>query len=202
MPAPWASLSSPVSLWGLFRFFCAATLGFGASALLLSSFGVQPRHFDCSGSLDFSYFLSAFFGASVFDGASFFPPEAASRSSAFFHNFSEVIDGHLRALCLLFRLFSASGGVGVFSGSGGVSLPSPVSITGCSGIFVVLSSAISIYLLFWDIKKGLTFLSPRGKFTLSPPRYKNTARSLAWAVLCVKLTVQLLNSPSSSSSAL
>ena len=46
-----------------------------------------------------------------------------------------------------------------FGGVGGVSLPDPVSVTGCSGVFVVLSSAISIYLLFFGMKKGAQLFS-------------------------------------------
>lgn len=79
----------------------------------------------------------------------------------FLHNFSEVIDRNLWILYLRFRLFSGSGETETFSGSfggaGGVSLPGPLSVTGCSGVFVVLSSAISIYLLFLGMKKGLNF---------------------------------------------
>lgn len=81
----------------------------------------------------------------------------------FLHNFSEVIDGNLRVLYLRFRLFSGSGETETFSGSfggaGGVSLPGPLSVTGCSGVFVVLSSAISIYLLFFGMKKEAQLFS-------------------------------------------
>ncbi len=38
-------------------------------------------------------------------------------------------------------------------------MPGPVSVTGFSGIFVVLSSAISIYLLFFGMKKGAQLFS-------------------------------------------
>lgn len=81
----------------------------------------------------------------------------------FLHNFSEVIDGNLWVLYLRFRLFSGSGETETFSGSfggaGGVSLPGLLSVTGCSGVFVVLSSAISIYLLFFGMKKGAQLFS-------------------------------------------
>ena len=44
--------------------------------------------------------------------------------------------------------------------------------------------------VFGRKKRGSTFQSsPRGKFLLSSPRYKNTARSLVWAVFCVRLAV-------------
>ena len=93
----------------------------------------------------------------------------------FLHNFSEVIDRNLRVLYLRFRLFFRLPGNGnllrlFWGGVGGVSLPDPVSVTGCSGVFVVLSSAISIYLLFFGMKKGLNFsVKPPWKFLLSPP---------------------------------
>ena len=48
---------------------------------------------------------------------------------------------------------------GSFGGAGGVSLPGPLSVTGCSGVFVVLSSAISIYLLFFGMKKEAQLFS-------------------------------------------
>ena len=158
-----------------FSGFCAGALGFGAASLSLSAFGGRPRRFGCSGSLGFS---SAFFGASgcfsgfsVFAGTGFSPTGSCRPflDFLFLHNFSEVIDRNLWVLYLRFRLFFRLRGNGnllrlFWGGAGGVSLPGPLSVTGCSGVFVVLSSAISIYLLFfWHEKKGSTFQSsPRG----------------------------------------
>ena len=154
-----------------FSGFCAGALDFGAASLSLFAFGGRPRRFGCSGSLGFS---SAFFGASdCFSGFSAFcrgqafsPPGATARSSAFFSFiiFSEVIDGNLRVLYLRFRLFFPAPGKrkpspALLGGVVGVSLPGPVSVTGCSGVFVVLSSAISIYLLFFGMKKGAQLFS-------------------------------------------
>ena len=109
----------------------------------------------------------------------------------FFHNFSEVIDGHLRARCLLFRLFFGSRGSRRFLRLGRSFLARP-------GIRYRLLRHFRGFIIchkhlppvFGRKKRGSTFQSsPRGKFLLSPPRYKNTARSLVWAVLCVRLAV-------------
>lgn len=46
-------------------------------------------------------------------------------------------------------------------------MPGSLSVTGCSGVFVVLSSAISIYLLFFGMKKEAQLFSqaPVGSFS-------------------------------------
>ena len=153
----------------LFRFLCGS-FGLRGCVLVLICFRGRPRRFGCSGSLGFS---SAFFGASgCFSGFSAFAGSGFSTPGScrpfldflFLHNFSEVIDRNLWVLYLWFRLFFRLRGNGnlppaLLGGAGGVSLPGPLSVTGCSGVFVVLSSAISIYLLFFGMKKGAQLFS-------------------------------------------
>lgn len=140
-----------------FSGFCAGALDFGAASLSLFAFGGRPRRFGCSGSLGFPLLFRSlrllfrflrFCRVRLFHAGSCRP----FLDFLFLHNFSEVIDRNLWVLYLWFRLFSGFGETetfpGSFGGAGGVSLPGPLSVTGCSGVFVVLSSAISIYLLF------------------------------------------------------
>ncbi len=174
-----------------FSGFCAGALGFGAAALSLSAFGGRPRRFGCSGSLGFFLrFLRSlrllfrffrFCRVRLFHAGSCRP----FLGFLFLHNFSEVIDRNLWGLYLWFRLFFRLGETETFSGSfwgaGGVSLPGPLSVTGCSGVFVVLSSAISIYLPVFGMKKGAQLFSQAPwevpPFSAMIQKYR---RSLVW----------------------
>ena len=160
-------LFSPVSLWWSFPAFSVWEFWTsGAEALSLSSFGGQPRRFGCSVYWGFFLFslglfrsLRLLFRFLRFYRGRLFPAGSHCPFLGFLfsHNFSEVIDGNLRVLCLLFRLFSGLRG---------------------SRRFLRLGQS---FLAWPGIRSG--------NFLLSPPRYKNTARSLVWAVLCVRLAV-------------
>lgn len=126
----------------LFRFLCGGFGLRGCGLVLICFRGTAPalRLFRLFGfSSAFSEPPAAFPVSPLLPGQAF--PAGSCRpflGFLFLHNFSEVIDRNLWVLYLWFRLFSGSGETETFSGSfggaGGVSLPGPLSVTGCSGV--------------------------------------------------------------------